>query len=566
MTRHILTWSNRSELAHRVVTLHTQGLGRRAIARALQVSRNTVRKLLVEHDAARDEPHDVLSPASKRAPRASKLDPFESSILELLERYPDITAQRVFERLRDAGFDGGGTIVKDRIRVLRPAPPPKPSLTTPTFGPGKMAESDWSSFTIRYTTGLSELVQILSYVLVFSRRKWFSIHDRCDVHALMAGHVGAFGRFDGCAHRCKYDNQKAVVLRWEGSQPIYNPRFLAFATHYEFRPVAVRPYHPDDKPRTERSFWELTRSFLNGRSFRDRDDLQHQLTDWLDRIADHRRYQKRTALERFAEERDVLVPLPRHPYDTARVVYRVCSIDGFVAWDGNQYAVPYDYVTQILPVRITEHELFVYGSDLTLAAHHEIAARGSGVKVDPTGIHPPPQRKGVPDLDQLAEAFEKMGEGAHDFFQALAVAQPRWCGYHARQILRLRERYATSDIDRALAHARAFGAFDHEAVARILAARAAPRTLEEYVADEVAAQLERRLGPTRTTPRDLAEYDRLPVAPPPAPPPQTRSAPTPSSATTSPDAAQDQESSPWPEEALPIPPIQKPSDSDSSDT
>ena len=44
----------------------------------------------------------------------------------------------------------------------------------------------------------------------------------------------AFARFEGCAHRCIYDSQKPVVLRWEGTQPIYNPRFLAFAAHYEF--------------------------------------------------------------------------------------------------------------------------------------------------------------------------------------------------------------------------------------------------------------------------------------------------------------------------------------------
>ena len=65
---------------------------------------------------------------------------------------------------------------------------------------------------------------------------------------------------------CKYDGQKAVVLGWEGHQPIYNPRFLAFATHYDFRPEACRPRRPNDKPRVERGFWEFERSFLNGRS------------------------------------------------------------------------------------------------------------------------------------------------------------------------------------------------------------------------------------------------------------------------------------------------------------
>src|SRR6202042_1583593 len=170
----------------------------------------------------------------------------------------------------------------------------------------------------------------LSYVLVHSTRKAFGLYESNGLHALMDGHACAFARFKGAARQCKYDSQKPVVLRWEGNQPIYNPRFLAFSSHYEFRPLAVRRAHPNDKPRTERSFWEVERSFLNGRSFRDLADMRAQLAVWLDEIVDPRRRFKRTALERFAEEREHLVPLPRHPYDTPRVVYPVCGIDGFI--------------------------------------------------------------------------------------------------------------------------------------------------------------------------------------------------------------------------------------------
>jgi hypothetical protein len=79
----------------------------------------------------------------------------------------------------------------------------------------------------------------------------------------------------------------------------------------------------------------MERSFLNGCEFRDLTDMRPQLTHWLDTIVNHHKRGQSTALECFAEERAHLVPLPRHPYDTARVVYHLCSIDGFVAWDGN---------------------------------------------------------------------------------------------------------------------------------------------------------------------------------------------------------------------------------------
>jgi transposase len=508
-----LRWHSRAELVHQIVTLARDGMSRRAIARSLDVSRNTIRAVLAAHADKREATHSALEPPPPRAPRSKKVDGFEARVAELFGRYPDITAQRVFEILKAEGFSGGYTAIKKHVRTVRPPQKPEPSLTTPVYGPGEMAESDWSPFVIKLTGGARLDVQAFSYVLVYSPRKFFDLFATNDLHALMDGHEGAFRRFEGAAHRCTYDSQKPVVLRWEGAQPIYNPRFLAFAAHYEFRPRAVRG-KPNAKPRVERSFWEMVRSFFNGRSFHDFDDARRQLAQWLDQVVDQRprRREGRTCLERFADEKDKLVPLPRHPYDTARVAYRLCSIDGFVDWQGNRYAVPYDHVTDILPVRVTQRELFVYAADLKCIAHHELALQGAGLKLDPMGLHPAPRRQSPVDLEHLAFAFESMGEGATGFFRLLSAGPPRVWGHQARCILLLRARFSTADIDAALAHAARFGAFEYAAVERIVEARSAPRTLDEYVAEETARRLEQTLGLRRTEPRDLTEYDRLPLA------------------------------------------------------
>jgi hypothetical protein len=328
----------------------------------------------------------------------------------------------------------------------------------------------------------------------------------------MDGHLHAFERFAGAARRCKYDCQKPVVLRWEGGQPIYNPRFIDFATHYEFSPVACRPRHPNDKPRVERSFYELTLSFFRGRSFRDRADLEVQLTQWLDAIADLRplkRMRRRTRLELFAEEQPLLRPLPGHPYDTARVLYKLCDIEGFITWESNRYSLPYEYVTDILPVRITENELFIYTADLRCIARHPLVARGAQLESILDGHRPPHAERG-PDLDQLRRAFADLGEPGGAFLAAIETREPRSAGYHARKILALRERYDTAALLAALSHALAYGALEHTAVERILLARSCPRRLDEYVAEQSAAKLRRAVLDSSTEPRDLAEYDALP--------------------------------------------------------
>jgi len=507
------TWRNREELVQQSVELRSRGMKNRAIARALGVSRNTVRKILRLHQDARAQLHSALVSPPTRAPRESKLDPFAQKVRGLLDEYDDITAQRVFEELRAAGFDGGYTVVKDAVRKLRPAKKPEPSLETPHYGPGKMAESDWSPYTIDFTVAGRQLVQACAYVLAHSRRKSFGIYERSDFYALTDAHVATFARFEGAAEECKYDSQKAVVLGWEANQPIYNPRYLGFSTYYEYRPRACRRFHPNDKPSVERAFWEFERSFLNGRRFRDPDDMRAQLAQWERTTCDLRpsRRDKTTALQRFAEEQPHLRSLPCHPYDTARVVYRLCSIDGFVSWDGNRYAVPYDHVTDFLPIRITQRELFVYAADLALVARHELEPRSAGHDLDPMGFHRRDRRQSAADLDQVKKTYDELGEDAACFFARLLGRMPtNVAGYHARQILLLRERFASSDLGAAFRHALAYDALDHRAVERILALRATPRRLAEYVAEETERKVEALFG-TEARPRDLDEYDRLPL-------------------------------------------------------
>ena len=138
------------ERAHEVVTLHRDGVSVRAIARSLGLGRNTVRRLLAVHDEQRQEGAPLIKekPASTRP---TKLDTHKDAIARLIERYPDITSQRVFEELRKGGYDGGYTMVRERVAVLRPTAP-KISLPTPNYGPGEMAENDWSPYMIDFAT------------------------------------------------------------------------------------------------------------------------------------------------------------------------------------------------------------------------------------------------------------------------------------------------------------------------------------------------------------------------------------------------------------------------------
>jgi transposase len=505
---------SREEVAHDVVMLTQQGMSVRAIARALHVGRNRVKRILRRHEAARngDTPPSALP--SPPASRPSMLDVHAAFIRDLLARFRTMTAQRVYEELRarqDVGFTGGYTIVKEYVRALRPKPVIEVSTPVEEPEPGKVGECDWASITIDFKNRTRRKLQIFGYTLAYSHRRYYRLYDRPDFHALLDGHVEAFDHLEGIAEECKYDGQKTVVLRWEGQQPIYNPRFISFATYYQFRPRACRPGHPNDKPHVELSFRALRISFFNGRDFHDLEDLKAQLARWMTGIDDERpqrKKQRRTPLELHAEEQPHLIERPHHPYDTARVVYRVCDHEGFIAWEGNRYSLPVEHVTELLPVRITQTEIFVYAQNLKLAARHELRPRSAGEDVVAPGHRPKPDRG--PGLDQLRLTFRELGDGADEFLLALERAQPRSAAYHARQILAFRERYQTDDVLAAMVHARQYGAFEFRAIERILATRAAPRRLDEYVAEATEQKLAAFVRQSRTEPRDLSAYDALP--------------------------------------------------------
>ena len=122
---------NHEEFKHLVITKHADGWSIRALSRHFAIGRNTVRRILRQNQKARDQGHDVLSEI-KPLRRASKLDPFLPLTKQLLKQYPDITGVRLYEELKAAGFQGGSTIVTDRLRQLRPRAKREPIVSFET--------------------------------------------------------------------------------------------------------------------------------------------------------------------------------------------------------------------------------------------------------------------------------------------------------------------------------------------------------------------------------------------------------------------------------------------------
>lgn len=182
---------------------YTRASGRR-IARTLGVDRKTVARVIAEHEQAR-----TGAVPKSRSPRKSLLDPFQENIIQLLERYPEITAVRMLEELRLLGFTGAYSIVRDLLRELRRRPPKL--VRRFETSPGVQAQMDYSTYEIDFTAEGKRRVHAFSYILGFSRRQYVHFVERQDFTTTIRQHVSAFTHLGGVARDCLYDNMKVVV-------------------------------------------------------------------------------------------------------------------------------------------------------------------------------------------------------------------------------------------------------------------------------------------------------------------------------------------------------------------
>ncbi len=477
----------------------------RSIARTLGVSRGAVSRAVHDHQAGREQGAQGPSELRPRRRRGSLLDPFADTIGQLLQRYPNITVERLLQELRGKGYQGGYTILREHVKALRGSSRVKVVQRFET-APGVQAQMDWAVYTLDFTAEGRRRVNLFSYLLGHSRRQYLRFTDSQDLTALRREHVRAFDHLQGVAGECLYDNMKTVVDRWEDEEPIYNARFLSFATHYGFRPRACRPARPQTKGKVERPFYYVETSLLNARTFRSLEHLNEVTAWWLENVADVREHRGlgKTPLAAWQEEQPHLLALPARAYDTARVVYRVVDVEGYIAYERNFYSVPWRLVGELLATRIMESELLVYDSGLQMIACHELFPRGvKGARREDAAHRPSPNRR--EQLQELRQRYAELGEVAQRFLDGLLTAQT-YGKHQARKVLSLLSLYHRRDVLAAMERATRYRAFSFASLERILAVQAQPKTLPPSLAESYRSPL---ADDDPIQPRATREYQPL---------------------------------------------------------
>ncbi len=457
------------QLENAIVTLHmSRGWSIRELSRKFGISRGRVRRI-IERNCYRRQTGREYSQAKTK--KVSKLDQYKEYIAELLEEHrdPPITNQRILELIREKGYQGGKTILGDYLATIRSKKAKEPVYCVET-PPGEMGSHDWSEYYVYFSeTGGKQKVIFFSFILNYSRRQYIAVVDDKTQLTLFKCLINAFTYFDGVPRKIKSDNQKSCVDRWEFGRPVFNAKFLDFATHYHFAPLTITPGKPVENLKIERPFYYLEKSFLNGRSFFNLDDLKSQLTDWLLDINDQRvhRTTKQTPFDLYKEEYPYLQPLPAKDYDTSVTGYRIVNNEACIAWNGYFYAVPSRYMHQSCLVRESDGRVIIYAEGGIEIARHPLAAKGSTDKYIGRGEkknNPSP----LPPIKEIISRVESMGPVMGEYIAALKKHKPNSVRHHLLRVLSLRASYQTQDILTAVARGLKYKVYESGAIENFL--------------------------------------------------------------------------------------------------
>jgi len=430
------------------------------IARKLALDVRTVEKWI-------DEPRFIQQ---RRSQRSSKLDPFKAQVVQWLESFP-YTAVQILQRLREHGYDGGYSIVKEYVRKVRPKK--HKAFLRLSFTPGECAQVDWGNFG---SVPVGNTIRRLSFfvmVLCYSRLMYVEFTVRQSMEHFLACHQNAFDYFGAVPQRIMVDNLKSAVLRHAlGQDPVLNPKYLDFANHYGFTVSPCAVGKGNEKGRVESGVGYVKKNFLAGLKISDFKLINPAGRIWLDKVANVRVHSEtgKKPIELFNEEKSILFSLPAHSYDAANITtIRACR-QFRITLDANRYSVPAEYAGQLLTIKTYPDRICVYDKEKLIARHVRSYERRRDFE-QPDHVRPLLAERRKARDQKIFVSFLNLSAQSQHYYEQMCQRRMNPV-HHVRKIVALSEIYGTEAVSRAMADACHFEAYSCEYIANLLEQRA----------------------------------------------------------------------------------------------
>lgn len=356
----------------------------RQIARELNHSRNTVRKIL-----GQAEPDPI---PQKRQRNAPQLGPFLPLILQILkddESAPPKqrhTAAQIYRRLcLEHQYQGSYSQVRRHVQTHR-------RNSAETFIPlahpaGHRMEADFGHIHVDFPDG-RRLVPFLVVVWAYSNAPFVMAMPFERTEAILEGLVAAFEFFGAVPKELWWDNPKTVAkLIQQGRDRVCHPRYAALASHYVFSPKFCMPARGNEKPDAESTVKAVQKRFATPVPQVANLD---ELNSWLRQRCEQECNREVRSLsgsfmirDRLAQDLQAAAALPAQRFDPC-VIKPAMAVDKYqtVAFDGSRYSVPREFGYQTVTVKGYVSKVSIVAQGRVIATHKR--SQGPQMVLEPT--------------------------------------------------------------------------------------------------------------------------------------------------------------------------------------
>ena len=444
-----------------ILQLHDQGVSTREIARVLNISRLSVRKILRSKSSALP----VLV-------RPEKAEAYRIQILELLASHKG-NLVRVHEELVSRGAEVSYPALTAFCRRHGIGQEPKVAAGQYHFEPAEELQHDTSPHETEIA-GKKRHIQTASAVLCYSRMMFVQCYptfQRFDCKVFLTDALRYFG---GSTARVMIDNTHVVVLRGTGTAMVPVPEMEAFGERFGFRFSAHERGDANRSARVERPFHFIDHNFLAGRTFSSWGDLNQQARQWCDRVnGTYKKHLHAVPRELFAVERLHLKPLPSWIPEVYRLHERIVDVEGYVALHSSRYSVPVAWIGRRVEVREAKDKIDIQLDPRHIVTHPRVP-EGESQRIT-LAEHRPPRGQGIKRTDPHPEeqAILQTAPELADYLAALKKRGHRYLTLALRQLLRIVRDYPRQPVVSAVAEAARYGLYDLDRLERMILRRIA---------------------------------------------------------------------------------------------
>lgn len=281
-----------------------------------------------------------------------------------------------FDRLKEAGYQGSLSTVKNYISVHEDLVPPKRQIVAPqgTRGrryqsePGECYQMDWGFITVETETGVTYKVACFAMICHCCGQRYIEFFPNARQENLFIGMLHAF-LYMGVPQFILTDNMKSVVLRRdEDGHPVWQKDYELFMGNIGFETRLCKPRHPFTKGAVERLVRFVKDNFLPGRIYHELTDLNYEAFRWCEQ--QNGVYHRAVDCIPNDKHSEICMRRASRLENTLELSYYLCperkiSFDGFVTYEGRRFGVPYWYEEKTCRVKRDGYVLYIYDTRMT---------------------------------------------------------------------------------------------------------------------------------------------------------------------------------------------------------